>query len=82
MEDTIIYIRALSNGEWFGGWAPVRAKLEWLREDGKVALFILTESDLDEDDEYEFYQQGALLIASHDGTDYKVPGGVEAESIK
>ena len=82
MEDTIIYIRALSNGEWFGAWAPVRAQLEWLSEDEQVALFTLTEANLDEDDEYDFYQQGALLVARRDGADYKVLGGVEAELIK
>jgi hypothetical protein len=82
MDDTIIYLRALSNGEWFGAWAPVKARLEWLRKDEQVALFTLTEPDLDEDDEYEFYQQGALLIARRDGAEYKVLGGVEAEAIK
>ena len=25
-----IYVRALTNGEWLGAWAPVHARLEWL----------------------------------------------------
>jgi len=59
-----VYVRALSNGEFFGGWAPVQARLEWLRPDGQYALFTLTEPDLDEEDEYEYYQTDTLLLAA------------------
>ena len=61
-ENTTIYVKALSNGEWFGGWAPVQARLEWARDDGKAALFTLTEEGLNEDDEYAFFQAGTLVI--------------------
>jgi hypothetical protein len=71
-----LYVKALSNGEWFGGWAPVRARLEWLRPDGQAALFTLTEPDLDEDDEYAFYELGALVIARREEGVWKgVAGG-------
>ena len=50
-----IYVKALSNGEWFGGWMPVRARLEWAAADGEAALFTITEEGLEEGDEYEFY---------------------------
>jgi len=30
-----IYTKALSKGEWFGGWAPVPARLEWQQPDGR-----------------------------------------------
>lgn len=76
-----IYVKALSNGEWFGGWAPVRGAVEWLREDGRVGLFSLLEPGLDEDDEYEFYQPGALLIAVREGEDFQVRGGVEGAVV-
>jgi len=36
-QETTIYVKALSNGEWFGGWAPMRVRLEWLRPDGQAA---------------------------------------------
>ena len=59
-----IYVKALSNGEWFGGWAPVRARLEWVRADGEAALFTITEVGLEEGDEYEFYLPNTLVIAT------------------
>ena len=76
-----VYVKALINGEWFGGWAPVEARLEWQRPDGQVGLFTLTEEGLDEDDEYEYFQQGSLVIAVRDGEDYKVQGGVDADVL-
>lgn len=76
-KETTIYVKALSNGEWFGGWAPVRGRLEWLREDGRVGLFTLTEPDLTEEDEYEFYQPGDLVIAVEEEGIFRVKGGVE-----
>ncbi|MCO6493035.1 MAG: hypothetical protein J5I98_31740 [Phaeodactylibacter sp.] len=76
-----VYIKALSNGEWFGGWAPVDARLEWMRPDGQVGLFTLVEEGLDEDDEYEYFQQGSLVVAVRDGEDYKVQGGVDADVL-
>lgn len=77
----IVYVKALSNGEWFGGWAPVEARLEWLRPDARVGLFTLVEEELDEEDEDEYYQKGSLVIAALDGEDYKVQGGVDAEVL-
>ena len=76
-----VYVKALSNGEWFGGWAPVEAQLEWMRPDGQVGLFTLTEEGLDDDDEYEYFQQGSLVIAVRDGEDFKVQGGMDAEVL-
>ena len=43
------------------------ARLEWLQEDGRAALFTLTEPDLEEDDEYEYYQAGSLLLGGEGG---------------
>jgi len=51
-QKTPIYGKALSNGEWFGGWALVRALLEWLRTDNKVGLFTFTEPGLNK---YELF---------------------------
>jgi len=95
-EETTVYVRALSNGEWFGGWAPVRARLEWLREagafmqseddgppslryGGQVGLFTLTEEDLDEDDEYEFYEVGSLLLGKKEDGEFRIEAGVVFE---
>jgi hypothetical protein len=75
-EETTVYVRALSNGVWFDAWAPVLARLEWLREDELVGLFTLTEEDLDEDDEYEFYEVGTLLIGQLEAGEFKVEAGV------
>lgn len=83
METTqTIYVKALSNNEWFGAWAPVKARREWLRPDKKVGLFSLVEKDLDEEDEYEFFEQGSLLIAVWDGEVFKVVGGVKRSVIE
>jgi len=71
-----IYVKALTNGEWFGGWAPVRARLEWLRSDGKAALFTITEERLDEEDEYEFYEVGTLVIGALEEGDWRGTSGV------
>ena len=70
-ENTTIYVKALSNGEWFGGWAPVRARLEWLRADGQAALFTIVEEELDEEDEYAFYALGTLVIAVLEEGDWR-----------
>ena len=70
-QNTTIYVKALSNGEWFGGWAPVQARLEWLRPDGQAALFTITEEGLDEADEYEFYEAGTLVIAALEAGDWR-----------
>jgi hypothetical protein len=61
-EEMTVYVKALSSGEWFGGWAPVRARLEWLHPEGKIGLFTLTEQGLDEDDEYAYFRKGTLLL--------------------
>ena len=58
-----IYVRALTNGEWLGAWAPVHARLEWLHDTAHHALFTLLDNDLTGDDEYAFWQPGSLLLA-------------------
>jgi len=75
-ENTTIYVKALSNGDWFGGWAPVRARLEWLRADGQAALFTIVEEELDEEDEYAFYALGTLVIAVLEDGDWRAAIGV------
>ena len=52
-----------------------------MRPDGQIGLFTLTEEGLDEDDEYEYFQQGSLVIAVRDGEDFKVQGGVDADVL-
>ena len=47
---TKIFVRVLSEGEWFGAWAPVEA----MPKDEDKETFIIAENDLTEDDEYEF----------------------------
>ena len=73
-----IYVKALSNKEWFCAWAPVKARQEWLRPDGRVGLFTLIEQGLDEDDEYEFYLPGTLVIGVWDGEGFKGVVGLAA----
>jgi len=75
-QNTTIYVKALSNGEWFGGWAPVQARLEWLRPDGKAALFTIMEEGLDEEDEYEFYEVGTLVVGALEAGDWRGTSGV------
>ncbi len=75
-QEITVYVKALSSGEWFGGWAPVQARLEWMRQDEQAALFTLTEPDLDEDDEYEFFREGALLLAVREEGNFKVKTGL------
>lgn len=72
------YVRALSSGEWFGGWAPVEAELLW--ENGRQALLRLIEEDLEEGDEYEFYCQGSLLLCLWDDGVWKAVYGLGAET--
>ena len=74
-QNTTIYVKALSNGEWFGGWAPVQARLEWLRADGQAALFTITEEGLEEADEYAFYEVGALVIGVLEEGDWRGRAG-------
>ena len=74
-----VYVKAMSAGEWFGGWAPVKARLEWMRADQQVALFALTEEGLDEDDEYEFFQPNTQVLAILDDGIYKVMAGLKPD---
>lgn len=74
-----VYVKAMSAGEWFGGWAPVKARLEWMRTDRQVALFTLTEPDLDEDDEYEFFQPDTQVLAVLDGDAFKAIAGLQPD---
>lgn len=76
-----IYVKALSNNQWFGGWAPVNARQEWLRPDGQVGLFTLVDDGIDEDDEYEYFRPGSLVIAALEEELFKVVGGVDAEAL-
>lgn len=71
-----IYVRALSNGQWFGGWAPIRARLEWTSPEKSACLFTLMELGLTEEDEYAFYQLGTLVLAQLEKGDYRVQGGL------
>jgi hypothetical protein len=75
-ENITLYVKALSNDEWFGGWAPVQARLEWLRPDGQAALFTITEEGLDEEDEYEFYLPGTLVVAVLEDGDWRGKTGI------
>ncbi|MEN0005749.1 MAG: hypothetical protein AAF798_16495 [Bacteroidota bacterium] len=77
-----IYVKALSNGQWFGGWAPVQAKLEWLHPSGEIALFILLEEDLAEEDEYAFWQYGSIVLAALEGGAWQVQVGMEEKLVK
>ena len=58
-----IYVKALTEAEWLGTWAPVRAQLEWHDPETDTALFRLVDNDLEEDDEYEYYQADTLVLA-------------------
>lgn len=72
------YVRALSSGEWFGGWAPVEAELLW--DDKNRALFRLLERDLEEGDEYEFYIKDALLLCILDDGVWKAVHGLSPDT--
>ncbi len=74
-----IYVRALSNNQWFGAWAPVTARLEWRHPSGQAALFTLTQTGLDEEDEYEFYQRGALLLTVLEEGDFRARTGMSVK---
>ena len=52
-----IFVRVLSENQWFGVWAPVEA----LQSDTKEAIFILADNDLTEEDEYEFFEPGTVV---------------------
>ncbi len=54
---TTIFVRVLSENQWFGAWAPVAA---FLKGDN---FFILAENDLTADDEYEFFEPGTEVRA-------------------
>jgi hypothetical protein len=58
-----IYVKALTNEEWLGAWAPVRAELLWHDPETDTGLFRLVDNDLEEDDEYEYYQADTLVLA-------------------
>ncbi|MCO6492551.1 MAG: hypothetical protein J5I98_29305 [Phaeodactylibacter sp.] len=51
---TKIYVRVFSEEYWFGAWAPVDA----IADDKEDGIFIITENNLTEDDEYEFFKPG------------------------
>lgn len=61
-QDTTLYVKSLSNGEWFGGWAPVQAWLEWLRPDGQAALFTITEEELEKGKRPSNYRSAELAV--------------------
>lgn len=74
----IAYVRALSSGEWFGGWAPVEAELLW--KNGNKALLRLMEEDLEEGDEYEFYLKGTILLCLWDDDAWKAVYGLSPDT--
>jgi len=51
---TKIFVRILSEGAWFGAWAPIEA----IPKRGNLPVFILADNDWSEDDEYEFFEPG------------------------
>lgn len=73
-----VYVRALSSGEWFGGWAPVEAELLW--KSGNKALVRLSDEDLDEDDEYEFYLKDSILLCLWDDDVWKAVYGFSPDT--
>lgn len=72
------YVRALSSGEWFGGWAPVKAELLW--KSNNKALLRLVEKDLEEGDEYEFYLQDSLILCLWDDDVWKAVYGLSPDT--
>lgn len=54
---TKIFVRVLSEGLWFGAWAPIAA----IPESGEDQVFILSSNELTEDDEYEFFEPGTVV---------------------
>lgn len=55
MDNTVtIFVRVLSEGEWFGAWAPMIA----IHKRNEENVYILQESEVCEEDEYEFYAPG------------------------
>lgn len=58
-----LYVRVLDGGDWLGTYAPVNGRLEWLRPDGQLGLFTLTDNDLTNEDEYEYFRPGTHLLA-------------------
>lgn len=71
-----IFVRVLSENQWFGVWAPVEA----LQSDTKEAVFILADNNLTADDEYEFFEPDMEVrvekMMDERGNDFF--GGVEA----
>ena len=65
--DYDLYVRVLDAGEWLGTYAPVRARLEWLRPDGQVGLFTLMDNGITDDDEYEYFRPGTHLLGEVNG---------------
>ncbi len=54
---TTIYVRVLSEGQWFKAWGPIKAILK----DEEKGIFLIAENELTEDDEYEFFQPGTAV---------------------
>lgn len=71
-----IYVKAMSGPYWFGSWAPVEGRLEWLAPDDTAALFTLNSRGLDADDEYEFYQFGTLVLCTPEAGDWRARAGM------
>ena len=77
-----IYVKALTETEWLGAWAPVQAELLWHDPETATALFRLVDNDLEEDDEYEYYLPGTLVLARRPGPeeDWQVHTGLAPAS--
>lgn len=74
-----IFVRVLSENQWFGAWAPVEA----LQSDKDEAVFTLADNQLTEDDEYEFFEPGTEVrvekIVDENGNEFL--GTVEALGV-
>ncbi|HMP26327.1 MAG TPA: hypothetical protein PKC76_19520 [Saprospiraceae bacterium] len=50
----VVFVRVLSENQWFGAWAP----LEALQSETDETIFILADNDFTQEDEYEFFEPG------------------------
>jgi len=80
-KDTNVLVKAMIDGEWKGDWVPLHANMEWMRDDGRIGLFSLTEVDTGEDAELEYAQLGSLVLGVLEDDVYKVRAGVPAQEI-
>ena len=80
MDQTTIYVRALSSGEWYGGWAPLQAAcLGTLHVPNAICTIfeILRNEDIDEDDEYEYWRPYTIVLCLFNEGEYRAVFGLE-----